>query len=96
MESQASGASRTEEDICIEVTGHITGYVRGHGPSKASLIVQKIAEIQEFKKRAEQAEKRSVELEIQVQSQQQLMQRLELQQTEIKTSKLKCRISLRL
>ena len=88
LEAQSSGVNRTEEDICIEVTGRITGYVRGRGPSKASLITQKLAEIEEFKKRAEQAEKRSAELEVQVQSQQQLMQRLENQQAEMQNQQL--------
>ena len=83
LESESSGANRTEEDISIEVTGRVTGYVHGRGPSKAGIIAQKLAEIDDFKKRAEQAEKRSAELEITVQSQQQLMEKLVNQQSEM-------------
>lgn len=90
LECEASGVAKTEEDICVEVTGHVTGYVRGRGLSKASLIAQRLADIEAFKKRAEeaekrseQAEKRSADLEFQLQSQQQLMQRLENRQAEM-------------
>ena len=33
LESEANGANRIEEDICVEVIRRVTGYVRGCGPS---------------------------------------------------------------
>lgn len=88
LDSEGSGTAKTKEDICVEVTGHVTRYVHGQGLSKASLIPQKLANIEAFKKRAEQAEKRSVELEIQVQSQQELMQSLENRQAEMQNQQV--------
>lgn len=46
------------------MTSCVTSDVHGHGPSKASIVVLKLAEIEEFKKRVEQAENCSDELEI--------------------------------
>ena len=73
LESKASDANRTEEDICVEVIGRVTGYMHGRSPSKANIVAQKLVEIEEFKKRAKQTEKCSAELEMTVQSLQQLM-----------------------
>ncbi|KAL3537723.1 hypothetical protein ACH5RR_001089 [Cinchona calisaya] len=76
------GSNTTEDDVGVKVVGHVPRYVRSCGPQKPRLSAKNIAEIEEARKKAVQAEQRAAELEVQVKAQQKLMEKLENQQRE--------------
>ncbi|KAL3510313.1 hypothetical protein ACH5RR_029714 [Cinchona calisaya] len=73
------GSNKTEDDLCVEVVGHVPRYVCGLGPQKPRLSAKNIVEIEEARKKAEQC---AAKLEVQVKAQQELMEKFDNQQRE--------------